>query len=213
MGIYYAVYAEVKVRDKWRNLNPYIVDLGGKIKIVPITGWEKSTFYEAYEELRDNSWYRGYPNDMSEELSSHLKIVDQRVGIAKTILQHKYEETMVYTVKYSETVEKRLVKEKPTKYQGYVEKRVKAAYQIGEIHEIDEWLDDMQYKALEDSEKLKYSYFEWDDDLSWYPAFKKIQRHVESMIYWFREHGHSDGYDWGDAHISCSDIRLIVVAD
>lgn len=31
MGRYYRVFAEAKVKEKWVNLNPYIVDLGGKV--------------------------------------------------------------------------------------------------------------------------------------------------------------------------------------
>lgn len=33
MGRYYRVFAEAKVKEKWVNLNPYIVDLGGKVKL------------------------------------------------------------------------------------------------------------------------------------------------------------------------------------
>ena len=213
MGINYAVYAEAKIKDKWINLNPYIVDLGGNVKIVPIAGWEKSTMYEAYEELRDNAWYQGYPTDMSKELYAHLKIDDEVNWCGKTTTIREYGYSMTYTVKYSETIKKRLIKNKRTKYQGYVDKSIKASYEIGEIHEIYEWLDDEQYRELSDIEKIKYSYYEWDDDLSWYPAFKKIERHVDSMIYWFAQNGHAQGYDWDDVYISISDIRLIVIAE
>ena len=51
MGRYYRVFAEAKVKDKWVNFNPYIVDLGGKVKLIPLIGYEQSVFYEAYEEM------------------------------------------------------------------------------------------------------------------------------------------------------------------
>ena len=39
MGRYYRVFAEAKVKEKWVNFNPYIVDLGGKVKLIPLIGY------------------------------------------------------------------------------------------------------------------------------------------------------------------------------
>lgn len=213
MGTYYRVFAEAKVKEKWINFNPYILDLGGKIVLAPLIGYEQSSFYEAFDEMNEDVWYQGYPDDLCQELNEFLdldKTIEYWGGNYKKRDAPYY---TAYTVKYADAVKKRIVQNKPTKYEGYVDKKIKAAHQIGEIYEIDEWLDEKQYKELSSKEQLKYSYYEWDDELSWYPSFKKIERHINSMKYWFGENAKSDGYTWDDALISDSDIRLIVIAD
>lgn len=212
MGRYYRVIAEAKVKDKWVNFNPYIVDLGGKVKLVPLVGYEQSIFYEAYEEMQDFQWYQGYPDDLSAEVNDYLEPDKEIDWFGKNMSKRSAYHSMIYTVKYSE-VKKRLRKDKRTKYQGYVDKKTKAAHEIGEIQEAFEWLDDNQYKELTPKEQMQYSYYEWDDELSWYPSFKKIERHIDSMKYWFAEHARTDKYHWDDVYISDSDIRLIVICD
>ena len=213
MGRYYQVFAEAKVKDKWVNLNPYIVDLGGKVRLVPLIGYEQSTFYEAYEEMNDRIWYQGYPDDLSQEVYDYIepdKILDWFGKPQKKRIAYH---SLVYTVRYEEAVKKRIVESKATKYEGYVEKQTKAAHQIGEIQNIHEWLDEQQYRELTPQEKMQYSFYQWDDDLSWYPSFQKIKRHIDSMKYWFAEHARVDGYHWDDVYLSDSDIRLIVICD
>ena len=212
MGRYYRVFAEAKVKEKWVNFNPCIVDLGGKVKLIPLIGYEQSTFYEAYDEMEDFSWHQGYPRDLSAEMNDYLEPDKEIDWFGKMKLKRDAYHSMVYTVRYSE-VKKRLRKDKRTKYDGYVDKKTKAAHEIGEIQEVYEWLDDKQYRELTPEEQKKYSYYEWDDDLSWYPSFKKIERHIDSMKYWFAEHARVDGYDWDDTYVSDSDIRLIVICD
>lgn len=212
MGRYYTVFAEAKVKDKWVNLNPYIVDLDGKVRMVPLVGYEQSTFYEAYEEMQDFQWYQGYPEDMSTELNDYIEPDKELDWFGKIQPKRVAYHSMVYTVKYSE-VKKRLRKDKRTKYEGYVEKKTKAAHEIGEIQDVYEWLDEKQYKELTPKEQMQYSYYEWDDELSWYPSFKNIERHIESMRYWFAKYARIDGYYWDDVHVSDSDIRLIVICD
>lgn len=213
MGRYYRVFAEVKVKDKWVNFNPYIVDLGGHIKLIPLIGYEQSTFREAYDEMSDLIAFKGYPIDMSPELNDYIKpdkIVD---WMGKPIKRREVEASTVYTVNYLEAVKKRIVQNKPTKYEGYVDKKIKASHQIGEIQDIDAWLDETQYRELTPQEQIKYSYYEWDDDLSWYHSFKTIEKHIDSMKYWFSEHAHVNGFEWEDLDVSDSDIRLIVCCD
>ena len=212
MGRYYRVFAEAKVKDKWVNLNPYIVDLGGKVKLVPLIGYEQSIFYEAYEEMQDFQWYQGYPDDLSAEVNDYLEPDKEIDWFGKNMSIRSAYHSMVYTVKYSE-VKKRLRKDKRTKYEGYVDKKTKAAHEIGEIQEVNEWLDEKQYRELDPKEQMKYSFYEWDDDLSWYPSFKRIEKHIEAMKYWVSINGKAGGYTWDDILVSDSDIRLIVICD
>ena len=213
MGTYYRVFAEAKVKDKWINFNPYILDLGGKIILAPLIGYEQSSFYEAFDEMNGDIWYHGYPEDLCQELNEFLELDKTIEYCGKKFKKCDAPYYTVYTVKYIDAVKKRIVQSKPTKYEGYVDKKTKSAHQIGEIYEIDEWLDANQYKDLSPKEQIKFSYYEWDDELSWYPSFKKIERHINSMKYWFAENAKSDEYTWDDTLISDSDIRLIVIAN
>ena len=212
MGRYYRVFAEAKVKDKWMNLNPYIVDLGGRVKLVPLVGYEQSIFYEAYEEMQDFQWYQGYPDDLSAEVNDYLEPDKEIDWFGKNMSKRSAYHSMVYTVKYSEVM-KRIRKDKRTKYEGYVDKKTKAAHEIGEIQEVYEWLDEKQYRELDPKEQMKYSFYEWDDDLSWYPSFKRIEKHIEAMKYWVSINGKAEGYTWDDILVSDSDIRLIVICD
>ena len=212
MGRYYRVFAEAKVKDKWMNLNPYIVDLGGRVKLVPLVGYEQSIFYEAYEEMQDFQWYQGYPDDLSAEVNDYLEPDKEIDWFGKNMSKRSAYHSMVYTVKYSEVM-KRIRKDKRTKYEGYVDKKTKAAHEIGEIQEVNEWLDEKQYRELDPKEQMKYSFYEWDDDLSWYPSFKRIEKHIEAMKYWVSINGKAGGYTWDDILVSDSDIRLIVICD
>ena len=212
MGRYYRVFAEAKVKDKWMNLNPYIVDLGGRVKLVPLVGYEQSIFYGAYEEMQDFQWYQGYPDDLSAEVNDYLEPDKEIDWFGKNMSKRSAYHSMVYTVKYSEVM-KRIRKDKRTKYEGYVDKKTKAAHEIGEIQEVNEWLDEKQYRELDPKEQMKYSFYEWDDDLSWYPSFKRIEKHIEAMKYWVSINGKAGGYTWDDILVSDSDIRLIVICD
>lgn len=213
MGTYYRVYAEAKVQNKWVNFNPYIVDLDGKVKLAPLIGFERSTFYEAHTELEDYMTGRGFPNDMCTELNDYLEPDKEIDWWGKPQIKRDVYRSMAFTVKYSIAVKKRIVEKKPTKYEGYVEKHTKAAHQIGEIQEIHEWLDERQYRELTPKVQKKYSYYEWDDDLSWYASFKTIERHIESMKYWFAYNAETKDSSLDDVIVSDSDIRLIVIAD
>lgn len=69
MGTYYHVYAEVKIGDKWCNLNPIIKKEDGSYGITTIT-WGQSRFYETWLHLEEHRIQGGLPEDCSEELRS-----------------------------------------------------------------------------------------------------------------------------------------------
>ena len=39
MGTSYTIYAEVRVRDKWFSINPYVRKINGEVKIIPLDSW------------------------------------------------------------------------------------------------------------------------------------------------------------------------------
>ena len=39
MGTSYTIYAEVRVRDKWLSINPYVRKINGEVKMIPLDSW------------------------------------------------------------------------------------------------------------------------------------------------------------------------------
>lgn len=39
MGTSYTIYAEVRVRDKWFSINPYVRKINGEVKTIPLDSW------------------------------------------------------------------------------------------------------------------------------------------------------------------------------
>lgn len=52
MGTYYAIYAEVRVGNKWYSLNPTFQRTDGKIDVCPVVSG-RNWLREAYEELEE----------------------------------------------------------------------------------------------------------------------------------------------------------------
>ena len=55
MGTYYSIYAEVRVGNKWYNLNPLFQREDGKLDVLPVMSG-RSSLREAYDELEESSY-------------------------------------------------------------------------------------------------------------------------------------------------------------
>ena len=69
MGTYYAIYAEVRVGNKWYSLNPTFQRTDGKIDVCPVVSG-RNWLREAYEELEEVQYSYGRPEDLSKEVRS-----------------------------------------------------------------------------------------------------------------------------------------------
>lgn len=67
MGTSYTIYAEVRVRDKWFSINPYVRKINGEVKMIPLDSWG-SCFFQTYNELEEQCYMHGRPNNLSEEM-------------------------------------------------------------------------------------------------------------------------------------------------
>lgn len=212
MSVYYTIYAEARIKDKWVGFNPYIRRPNGELVIAPLYGWEQSWFREAYDKLNEYCSCHGLPDDLSDDLITVFKPEEMTESWGKPITRREACNSYVFQVNYDSAIKMNLTKDKPHKYSGYVDKEVLASFQIGEIDEIYEWLDETQYRELDEKHRRKWSYFEWDNNDSWYAAFHEIEGCVESMRYWFNKNGdyHDSEYSWDDFNISSGNIRLIV---
>ena len=215
MSVHYYVYAEIKVKGKWYNLNPYTKKHDGTMLIRPIYD-ACSSFTEIMNEMEDRATGHGIPDDMSPDLRSifHDNLDEKCEDWYPEATWRQIFNRSIIRVNYSNTVGKHVIKDKPHKYEGYVSKRLIADFEVHEVDEIYEWLTQKEYDGLSDKEKRKYRYYQWDEPYDEYCVYRTIYDRLCAMMYWF---------DYGDAfenkreyyqnEPTIEDIRLFVERD
>ena len=117
----------------------------------------------------------------------------------------------VFCVRYSDTVGKRIIKEKEYKYEGYVRKRMVADFEIDEIEEIDNWLTYEEYRALSDKQKRAYQFYRWDEPYDEYGVYRIMYERLRAMLYWF---DFADAFEdksvYWHSGAGFSDVRLFI---
>lgn len=213
MGTYYSIYAEVRVGDKWYNLNPLFQREDGKLDVCPILSG-RSWLRETYEELEESRYACGRPENTSKEVKSVFPHEDDE-PFDPTFHMDTYKDfyaQSIFLVNYGKSVKTRVKKDKPTRYRGYVTKVGLAAHEIDEYESIGYWLTDEEYEKLSDKEKMKFTYYEWDDPDDWYKAYNMIASKVECMLDCFREwaFGAIKDADLDELNPTGDAVRLIV---
>ncbi len=186
MGTYYSIYAEVRVGNKWYNLNPLFQREDGKLDVLPVMSG-RSSLREAYDELEESRYQYGRPADMSKELRMVFHHEDDEpYDPPLRIATYKdwYKQTM-FLVNYGKSVKSRVIEGRPTRYQGYAFKHSIAAYEIGESDEIGNWLTAEEYDKLPNNEKLEYAFYQWDGWDDWYAMYNRIVDKVDCMLSYF----------------------------
>ena len=154
MGTYYAIYAEVRVGNKWYNLNPLFQRDDGKLDVCPVISG-RNWLHDAYDELEESRYCWGRPEDMSKEVKTVFFHEDSEpYDPALRINTYKdfYDRSM-FLVNYGKSVKSRVKEDKPTRYRGYASKVSIAAYEIDEYDTIGHWLTAEEYEKLSDKEK------------------------------------------------------------
>ena len=212
MSTHYYIYAEVRVKDKWYNLNPLMKKHDGSMVVRPIFD-AASNFYDVFVDLESCRTEIGIPGDMSPELRSAFRDNLDEVcegWDGKTTWRQIYER-QIFCAPYSAAVAPKVIKDRPYKYSGYVNKRTIASFEVREIDEIGYWLTEEEYKALPDKEKKQYRYYQWNEDYDDYQTYRLIYERLCAMMYWF---DYADAFEdrgeyWRNEP-SLSDVRLFV---
>lgn len=183
MGTYYSIYAEVRVGDKWYNLNPMFQRENGMLDVCPILEGQ-SWLRDAYEELEESLYAYGRPNDISKEVKTVFSHEDDEPydPILHMDTYKDYYGQAIFLVNYGKSVKRRVKTDKPTRYKGYVTKVGLAAYEINEYESPGYWLTDEEYEKLSDREKKKYIYYEWDEPDDWYKAYNMLVKKVDCLL-------------------------------
>lgn len=186
MGTYYSIYAEVRVGDKWYNLNPLFQGEDGEIDVCPVLDG-RSWLREGYEELEENSYACGRPKDISKEVKTVFAHEDDEPhdGLFGINTYKDFYNQTIFLVNYGKSVKSRVVEHRPTRYRGYVLKVSIAAYEINEYDIIGSWLTEKEYEKLSDNEKKQYAYYEWDEPDDWYKIYNMIVEKVDCMLNYF----------------------------
>ena len=218
MGVVYVIYAEIKYNGRWYSLNPVrksIVD--GGCKIEPLF-CGKSFLHDAFEELEESS-HRGFPDDLSEELSNHFSLdrpySSHWPGNNIKTYRDWYNHIGFY-VDYVRTVELRMANTPRKEFKGFVKKTTIAKYQLYEIDEICDYLTNEEYFDLPAEKQKKYSYFEWDDRwFGYYKVFKSLINKITFLTELFIEGLRDIPYEQRRIALEeecCNNIRLICYA-
>lgn len=186
MGTYYSIYAEVRVGNKWYNLNPMFQRDDGKLDACSVISG-RNWLREAYEELEESRYACGRPEDLSKEVRTVFSHVDDEPydSFLRINTYKDFYDRAMFVVNYGKSVKSRVKKDKPTRYRGYASKVSIAAYEIDEYDAIGHWLTVEEYEKLSDKRKQEYSYYEWDEVDDWYKVYNLIVDRVEAMLGYF----------------------------
>ena len=212
MSVEYLFYAEVKTKDKWIGLLPIIKTADGKYKVTELM-WGQSAFSDFYDELCEgNSARCGLPSDISSDLQEIFHSPDEKTESfwGREITWGEYYENCVHSVNYSEAIRNKIIRDRPYKYQGYVDKRSIAAFEVGDENGICSWLTKDEYEDLPKEEKLDYTWYEWNEWGDVYGLRYELYRKVEALLGWYRDavSYSKDEYDYDD--FVGSNVRIII---
>lgn len=210
MSVYYDVYAEGRIKDKWYYLGPFVKTQEGNFDSAPLY-WAQSVFSEVDNELRDCALECGLPEDASQEVLSKFHDLDEMTDWwGKPMTYRDYYRGWIYAVDFNKAVVPKVVRDRPYKYRGYVFKHAIASFECCETNEIEHWLTKDEYEALSPDAQLEYAYYEWNNFFDEYAIYCEIKQKVEFLKEWFVDGGRylDSGFSWSD--LENMQIRLIV---
>ena len=209
MSTTYYVYAEIKVGNEWKNLNPIIKDVDGDYRLIPIyTG--NSTFYDVFLDLESNLLNRGLPEDISTDVRSqfHTDLDEKTDFWLRDCTWREYYSQCVFSVSYRPFITDKIIKNRQYKFEGYVAKRTIAAFEANDIECVPEWLTDTEYKALSEKSRRQYSFYQWNEYGDNYDIYTTIVRRIETLLYAY-DYGYDRSFKY-DEYFYDPKIRLIV---
>lgn len=154
MGTYYSIYAEVRVGNKWYNINPLMRNENGEAWVYPVMSGQ-SHMRDAVEELEEDCYMRGCPENLSEELKKVYSHSSDEIAdnMWNSMTYGEYYNQTLFVVNYGKHVKSRVKSTMPTRYRGYVSKYCLSEYEIGNIDDISNWLTEEEYRELSDEER------------------------------------------------------------
>ena len=211
MSTSFYFYVEAKNNGKWVCINPIVKGSNGEYQMVPLL-WGQSYLRETYENMIETvGCHCGVPEDASPEILGKFKPLDDLTGlnVGNGLTWREFYKHFVHAVNYDEAVRKRIKKDRPFKYQGYVYKHLIAAFEVGE-EEIGYWLTRDEYDAMTEQEQKEYAWYEWNDYDGEYGILYSIYSMVENLLEWYRQNALFTSKQYNYEDFIGSNVRLII---
>ena len=202
MGSEYTIYTEIYIKDKWQGADSYVLTPAGEYKLSPLL-CGKGYVGELLDNLRN---YRTIEfSDLAESTQKFmLKETDEEYQ--NDLLSEKFEIYDFYTA-----VKPKLVRE--YQYEYYAPRYNVAAFEIGEIQKIDDWLTRESYEELPQEEQKEYVFFKWTEPYGWYKTLADVIKRVEMRIADFREEVLLSETGLWEYFQQINPVRLVVAAN
>lgn len=197
MGVYYDIYAEVRLNGVWLNIDSHVLGLDGKTRHAPlITG--QSWLWEIIQELSEHTYIVSF-----DKLADGTKAV---FNDTERLSERTFE-----AVDFQTAIKDR-IKSFPAR-RGYVARNSIEMFQTGEIDRIEEWITPFDYAQLEKTEQQEYSYYEWNDRDGWYAVFMQMANRIDFLVTNFNDSGipFEMRNNLDEKQIKEKDVRLIIV--
>ena len=211
MSVYYSVYAEANVDGKWYSRSPLFKTGKDDLRTHSIF-WLQSLFYEVYNDLKDYALGYGIPDDMSVGLREVFReTLDEEIEYwPGKLTWGDYYRQNIYYINFERAIASKVKKDKPYKYEGYVQKKELASFEIDEIDEFSEWLTQKEYDALTPKEKRQYQYYRWNDPYGEYWIYQALTERIRTLAVLFAVTCESDIGGSLYNGISDSEIRVYI---
>ena len=198
MGVEYTIYTEVYLKDKWYNIDSYTLTPAGEFKLSPLL--KGKSFVREFLDHIDNFQTINF-SDLADTTQKYM-IEQTYQEYMDQLLSMKFD---VYDF-YSE-VKSKYVRE--YQYEYYALRYSVAAFEIGEIEEIDYWRTRESYDELSTEEQKEYVFFKWTEPDSWYKLLTNVITRVEIRLADFFA-GASWDNDFGEYFQHANPVRLVV---
>lgn len=214
MSTYYYIYAEANVKGKWYSLNPVMPLSSGGYGTGAITYFSQSSYPEIIYHLKGHSIYSGLPEDISNSTKEHFRDnMDDLVDYwTSSMTYREYYKSTAFVVNFDAAVLQKIKKDRPYKYMGYIPREILAAFECGELEEIECWITPQEYKELDPEEQRIYVYHEWNNWADDYTMYQDISKKICAQMDWFSQ---IDGIldeecTYADRDLTPGQVRLIV---
>ena len=152
MGTDYTLYTEICINDKWYGIDSYVLTPSGKYRLSPLLSG-RSYVRILLDELDSGSVV--HFSDLAETTQKYM-LAEKSEEYHKELLVEKFK-----TYDFYSEIKPRYVRE--YQYEYYVPRYSVAAFETGEIEEIDDWLTRESYDELPPGERKEYVFFKWNE--------------------------------------------------
>jgi len=200
MGIDYTIYTEAYIKDRWYNIDSYVLAPSGKFLLAPLLNG-RSFVREFLYQIGDAGTLSFL--ELAETTQKYLHD-ETKEEYREDLMKKRFEVYDYYT-----EIKPKFVRE--YQYEYYAPRFRIAAFETGEIEEICDWLTRESYEELPSDEKNEYVFFKWTEPDSWYNTLSKVITRVETRLADYRsEVSFGDEGFYAYLYDKTVPIRLIV---